>query len=99
MSWEGGGNGGTTIGTPPASPLVLTAPTSLQGWTVNRPYPSLTATATGGSGGNVFTAPGLPPGMSIDPLSGVISGTPTVANTYSVGVTVTDSGASSVAID
>ena len=34
----------------------------------------------------------LPGGLSIDPGSGVISGSPTVAGTYPVTVTVTDSG-------
>ncbi len=91
VDWEGGGNGSTAIGTPPSSPLTYVGPAALGGWTVNRPYPPVTATASGGSGGNIWTATGLPPGMSIDPQTAVISGTPSAANTYSVTVTVTDS--------
>jgi YVTN family beta-propeller protein len=37
-----------------------------------------------------FAASGLPTGLSIDPDSGLISGEPSVANTYSVTVTVSD---------
>jgi hypothetical protein len=39
-----------------------------------------------------FSATGLPGGVSIDPSSGLISGTPTAAGTYSVTVTASDSG-------
>ncbi|HXQ80244.1 MAG TPA: putative Ig domain-containing protein [Opitutaceae bacterium] len=43
-----------------------------------------------------FTASGLPPGLSINSTTGVISGTPTGAGTYNVTVTVSNSsGASS----
>jgi hypothetical protein len=44
-----------------------------------------TATLTYGDGGT------LPPGLSIDAGSGVISGSPTTAGTYPVTITVTDS--------
>jgi len=37
-----------------------------------------------------YTAAGLPAGLSIDPASGLISGTPAVAATYGPTVTVTD---------
>jgi Tfp pilus assembly protein PilV len=90
VSWEGGGNGGTTIGTAPADPLLLTT-SSLPAWTVNRVYPNTTLTATGGSTGYTWSATGLPQGLNLDPLTGIISGTPTTVTTASVTVTVVDS--------
>jgi len=38
----------------------------------------------------VYSASGLPPGLSIDPASGLITGTPSAAGTYSVQVAVSD---------
>ena len=37
-----------------------------------------------------YSASGLPPGLSINPANGLISGTPTTAGTYNVTVAVTD---------
>lgn len=53
---------------------------------------SLQIVASDSAGGQVlaYGATGLPPGLSIDRGSGLISGTPTTAGTYSVTVTVTD---------
>src|SRR5262249_36601654 len=60
-------------------------------WTVNRPYPSTTRTASGGTGSYSWSATGLPNGMSIDPATGAISGTPTATVTNgTVTVTATD---------
>jgi prepilin-type N-terminal cleavage/methylation domain-containing protein len=71
------------------SQLLITSPASLQPWTVGRPYPATTVTATGGTGTYSWTATGLPAGMSIS-SGGVIDGTPTATGTYTVIVTVTD---------
>jgi len=45
---------------------------------------------SGGIPALTYSASGLPAGMSINSSTGVISGTPTTAGTYSVTVTVTD---------
>jgi hypothetical protein len=44
----------------------------------------------GGYGADSFTATGLPPGLSLDPATGVISGKVTATGTYNVTVTVTN---------
>jgi uncharacterized delta-60 repeat protein len=45
---------------------------------------------------NSFSATGLPPGLSINPTTGLISGTPTATGTYTVTLTVGGLGGSSV---
>ncbi|HEV2373913.1 MAG TPA: putative Ig domain-containing protein, partial [Streptosporangiaceae bacterium] len=52
---------------------------------------SLTVQGRDGVTPYVWTADGLPPGLSIDSPSGLISGTPTAAGTYQVTVTGHDS--------
>jgi alpha-tubulin suppressor-like RCC1 family protein len=62
---------------------------------------SAAAVAAGGAGGYTWSASGLPPGLSIDPSSGQISGTPTTLGTSAVLLHVSDGfgvGASSTAI-
>jgi prepilin-type N-terminal cleavage/methylation domain-containing protein len=83
------GNGGLIAGpvTPPPS---VTAPASLPNWEANVAYPSTTATATAGAGAYVWSASGMPNGLSIDPTTGVISGTPTASGTFNITITVTD---------
>jgi len=48
-------------------------------------------TTSGGSGPVAFGASGLPPGLSVDPATGEVSGSPTGAGSFTVTVSATDS--------
>jgi hypothetical protein len=80
-----------------AGPVTIST-ASLPAGTFGAAY-SQTLAATGGQGGYVWTAnPGLlPPGLTLNPATGVISGTPTAAGTYPFSVTATDSSGIAVA--
>jgi Putative Ig domain len=71
------------------SPGVTITTASLPNGLVNSAY-SGTNTASGGTLPYVWTATGLPAGLSIDPASGAITGTPTTAGAATINVTVTD---------
>lgn len=76
---DGGGGGGLSITT-----------TTLPNGTINVAY-STTVAATGGTPAYSWSAVGLPAGLTINPSTGAITGTPTVSGTFPVIVTVTDS--------
>jgi hypothetical protein len=86
------GNHSVSLGTPPPA-LKISGPASLPDWTSGVPYPTsgTTITVTGGTGVDSWSASGLPTGLSINTISGAITGTPTVPGTYSVTVTDVDS--------
>jgi uncharacterized delta-60 repeat protein len=56
----------------------------------------LTFTVTATHSPKTFSASGLPPGLSINSTTGVISGTPTASGTYNVTVTVGNASGSTV---
>lgn len=64
--------------------------TSLPNGSVGASYYALIS-VTGGRSPFTFSATGLPGGLSINAVTGTISGTPTATGTASVGVSVTDS--------
>ncbi|AMQ01497.1 hypothetical protein AY601_4666 [Pedobacter cryoconitis] len=76
----------------------LTLPTSiLPNGIVNKVYPNTQLpTPTGGSTPYTYTATNLPPGVTLDPATGLFTGTPTTAGTYVIPVTVTDADNNSV---
>ena len=68
---------------PPVYPLPSTDPPS------GAPIDPITPTVTP-VGTPTYAATGLPPGLTIHPMTGVISGTPTTPGTYDVVITMTD---------
>jgi hypothetical protein len=74
-----------------AKPLALTT-TTLPDVLLGKPYSTL-LNATGGSGGYAWTISkgALPPGLSVDPSSGLITGRPTKGGIFSFTVQVADS--------
>ncbi len=56
---------------------------------VGQAYIAIPFTTSGGTGPIVWTASGLPPGLSINPSTGQVSGAPTVANPTGSSVTIT----------
>ena len=82
------------VGDRTAPPLLLTTPNPLPDGTNSVVYPDVPLVATGGTilpytwsivGSDIF-----PPGLTLNPTNGVISGTPTQYGLYTFGVTVQD---------
>ena len=64
---------------------------------VGQAYTAFPLVATGGTAPYVYTAPGLPPGLAINPSTGQITGIPTVANPDGTTVVVTATDAATPA--
>jgi large repetitive protein len=77
-----------------ASTLLTITTTSLPGGTAGQPY-SQPITAIGGAPPYSWSGT-LPAGLSIDPMTGAISGTPSVGGGATVTVTVSDTAGASV---
>ena len=102
VSVSGGGsaNAYTTDSTTIASGLTATCSAPRNG-TVGTPYSWSTCTPSGGTAPYAWSAPvtifggqtsgNLPPGLSLNSSTGVISGTPTTAGSYPVTITIKDS--------
>jgi hypothetical protein len=67
---------------------VITNPVNNPTGTVGSVFPSYPIVATGSP--TSYTATGLPTGLSIDPVTGVINGTPTESGTFVVTITATN---------
>ena len=78
-----------TVGMPPSTAIQSTSP--LAPGMVGGSY-STFINISGGMNPFGYAASGLPPGLSIDPIRGQISGTPTAAGTYTPTITVMDGG-------
>jgi Putative Ig domain len=74
------------------NPSVTISTTSLPNWTVNAPNYNATIHASGGTGSLTFGTGGaaVPAGLTLA-STGVLSGTPTAAGTFSFTITATDS--------
>jgi prepilin-type N-terminal cleavage/methylation domain-containing protein len=96
--------GGTTVVTR-TYPVTIKAILAISGpllpdGQVGLPYTTTTMTRTGGTAPYTWSATGLPPGLTIDASSGVVSGAPTTQNSYNVTVKVTDNvGATATVVD
>ena len=75
-----------------AAPLVISTTSPLPAGTVGVNYPPLTFAATGGTPPFTWTRDSgeIPLGMSLDPATGVLSGTPQISGSYPITIRVTD---------
>jgi uncharacterized protein YdaL len=75
-----------TVNAPPLAIVTGSLPIG----TMKQPY-SATLTASGGTAPYVWSASGLPAGLTLNAATGVLSGTPTRTGSYSIRVKLTDS--------
>jgi hypothetical protein len=72
--------------------LTINAATTLPAGVLNQAYTATRFTASGGKLPYLWSASGLPAGLTINPATGLVSGTPTsgAGSPYAVTITVTD---------
>jgi hypothetical protein len=74
----------------PGCPPITLSPTVLPGATIGTPY-NQTVTASGGTAPYTYSVSGaLPTGLSLNPTTGAITGTPTTIGFFSFTITATD---------
>jgi hypothetical protein len=74
-------------------PTIVVSPASLPNGTAGTPYSqALSASPAGGSYTAAVTSGSLPPGLNLNPGTGLLSGTPTTNGSYTFGVTATGFG-------
>jgi hypothetical protein len=90
---SGGGSGGSSPSGSASAPALEVTTTALPAGTVGDAY-AASAVATGGDGTYSWSASGLPAGLSINSLTGTISGTPTASGSFTVHLSVSDGSSS-----
>ena len=73
-----------------ANPMSITGPASMPAGQLGTAYTATTITASGGTTPYVWTATGVPAGMTLNSSTGVLSGTPTTYGSFIVDVVVKD---------
>jgi hypothetical protein len=72
-------------------PTITVGPGTLANGMVGAAYPAVTFTESGGLGAITFSETGLPSGIGMTFAAGVLSGTPTTSESFSITVAATDS--------
>lgn len=75
----------------PAGTIIILSPPTLPSAPTGMPYSQM-ITASGGTSPYTFsvTSGALPPGLTLNPVTGLVSGTPTTGGTYTLTIAATD---------